>query len=312
MWKKRVNTLLGSTTGYRLVRAQAPKPTTPTPEMLAQAEARRAAKKAAEEKRAADQKARAEKRAAQQAAAVAAAVADALAAAEAAAKKRAPQYDEPAEEIMRRVKPRTMTGREKLFGLISAARYVTAHQVPGDVVECGVWRGGSMQAAALALIEAGDTSRTLHLFDTFAGMTEPTEKDVRFDGVSAEHLLATYGKDTKTWAIASFDDVQEGMSEVDYPQDQIVYHPGRVEDTIPAEAPETIAILRLDTDWYESTKHELEHLYHRLSPGGVLIIDDYGYFVGSRLATDEFLEITGEKLLLIPINSGRIAVKPWA
>jgi O-methyltransferase len=309
MWKKRVNAVLRTTTGYQLERAGGPKPPpAPTPEMLAAAEERRAAKQAAAEKRAAEQKAK-QKRAVDEA--VAAALAAAAAAA-AAAKKAGPQYDEGAEEIIRRVKPRTMTGREKLFGLISAARYVTAHQVPGDVVECGVWRGGSMQSAALALIGAGDTSRTLHLFDTFEGMTEPTEKDVRFDGQTAEHLLATQGKDTKTWAIAGFDDVQQGMAETGYPQDQIVYHRGRVEETIPAEAPEKIAILRLDTDWYESTKHELEHLYDRLSPGGVLIIDDYGYFVGSRLATDEFIEARGEKLLLIPINSGRIAVKPWA
>ena len=302
MWKNRVNAVLRTATGYQLERAGGSKRApSPTPEMLAQAEERRAAKKAADEKRAAERKANAEKRAADEAAAAAAA-----------SKKPMPQYDEGAQEIILRVKPRTMTGKEKLFGLISAARYVTAHQVPGDIVECGVWRGGSMQTAALALIEAGDTSRTLHLFDTFEGMTEPTEKDVRFDGVTAEHLLATQSKDTKTWAIASFDDVKQGMSEIDYPQDQIVYHRGRVEDTIPAEAPEKIAILRLDTDWYESTKHELEHLYDRLSPGGVLIIDDYGYFMGSRMATDEFLKATGERLLLIPINSGRIAVKPWA
>ncbi|MCW2868230.1 MAG: methyltransferase, partial [Marmoricola sp.] len=70
--------------------------------------------------------------------------------------------------------------------------------------------------------------------------------------------------------------------------------------------------LRLDTDWYESTKHELQHLYDRLSPGGVLIIDDYGYFEGSRMATDEFIAETDAKLLLLPVNSGRIAVKPFA
>lgn len=229
-----------------------------------------------------------------------------------ASKPTATQFDAAALEIIKQVKPRTMTGRDKLFALISAVRYVSRYDVPGHVVECGVWRGGSMQTAALSLLESGDTSRELHLFDTFEGMPEPGEKDVRHDGTSAAHLMATNTKDAKIWAIAGLDDVKQGMSEVAYPEDKIFYHQGRVEHTIPDQAPETIAILRLDTDWYESTKHELEHLYHRLSPGGVLIIDDYGYFEGSRLATDEFIEKTGAKLLLLPANSGRVAVKPWA
>ncbi|MGI8433249.1 MAG: TylF/MycF/NovP-related O-methyltransferase [Nocardioidaceae bacterium] len=203
-----------------------------------------------------------------------------------------------------------MTGREKLFGLILATRYIVDHDIPGDIVECGVWRGGSMQAAALTLLGAEDTGRHLHLFDTFDGMPTPTAKDRRIDGRLAADLMATRDRDARIWAVATLDDVKAGMAEIAYPQDQIHYHQGRVEVTIPVEAPETIAILRLDTDWYESTRHELEHLYERLSPGGVLIIDDYGYFEGSRLATDEFLKKTGARLLLLPINSGRIAVKP--
>jgi hypothetical protein len=220
-------------------------------------------------------------------------------------------YDDAAKQIIRTVRPRTLTGRTKLFGLISAARYVVANDVPGDIVECGVWRGGSMQAAALALAAAGDTSRHLHLFDTFEGMTEPTDKDVRHDGRTAAELLATSERTSKAWAVAGLDDVQQGMAEVDYPSDHIHFHPGMVEHTVPGDAPAQIAILRLDTDWYESTKHELDHLYDRLSPGGVLIIDDYGYFEGSRAATDEFIAERKEPLLLIPIDSGRIAVKPW-
>jgi hypothetical protein len=85
---------------------------------------------------------------------------------------------------------------------------------------------------------------------------------------------------------------------------------GKVEDTIPGHAPEQIAILRLDTDWYESTRHELEHLYPRLSSGGVLLLDDYGYWEGAREAVDEFLAQTGERLLLTRMASGRLAVKP--
>jgi O-methyltransferase len=219
-------------------------------------------------------------------------------------------FDTAAKAIIRRVRPRTMTKPIKLFGLIEATRYVVRHEIPGDIVECGVWRGGSMQAAALALLDAGVTDRDLHLFDTFEGMPPPTERDRRHDGRSAADLLATQGRNAKVWAIASLDDVRDGMLGLGYPADRVHFHRGLVEETVPAEAPEQISILRLDTDWYESTRHELEHLYHRLSPGGVLIIDDYGHWEGSRQAVEEFLDETGEPLLLLPSATGRITVKP--
>ncbi len=202
-----------------------------------------------------------------------------------------------------------MTSAVKLYGLIQAVRYVARYRVPGDIVECGVWRGGSMQAAALTLLEAGATDRELHLFDTFEGMPPPTDKDRRHDGRLASELMVKQGRDTTLWAVASLDDVRAGMEQVGYPSDRIHYHPGLVEQTIPEQAPERIAILRLDTDWYESTRHELEHLWHRLSPGGVLIIDDYGHWEGARKAVDEFLDDTEEPLLLLPLSFGRIAVK---
>ena len=100
------------------------------------------------------------------------------------------------------------------------------------------------------------------------------------------------------------------MVETGYPEERVHFHPGKVEDTIPGRAPERIALLRLDTDWYESTRHELEHLYARVPSGGVLIIDDYATWQGARKAVDEFLERAGERLLLVPIAAGRIAVKP--
>ena len=100
------------------------------------------------------------------------------------------------------------------------------------------------------------------------------------------------------------------MSRTGYPSERINYHPGLVQDTIPAQAPERIALLRLDTDWYESTRHELTHLYERVTPGGVIIIDDYDWWEGSRKAVDEFIVAGGHRLLLVPVGSGRIAIKP--
>lgn len=220
-------------------------------------------------------------------------------------------YDAEVTEIIRAVRPYTMTGNEKLRGLIQAIRYIAHNKIEGDIVECGVWRGGSMQAAARTLLAAGDTSRELFLFDTFEGMTEPSTVDVRWDGKSAAELLATKDRSSFMWAIASLDDVKEGFQQVPYPADRLHYVVGRVEDTIPAELPERIACLRLDTDFYESTKRELAHAYSRLSPGGVLIIDDYGHWAGSRKATDEFLEALDEPLLLHRMGTGRIGVRPF-
>jgi O-methyltransferase len=208
------------------------------------------------------------------------------------------------------VQDRTMTNPPKLHALIEAVRYVHARGIEGAVVECGVWRGGSMMTIATTLVNLGSTERDLHLFDTFEGMSAPTDNDVRVrDGRSAAELLADENEAT-VLADATLADVQEGMQSVSYPAERIHYHVGMVEDTVPAQAPDRIALLRLDTDWYASTKHELNHLWERLTPGGILILDDFGYWEGARKATLEWMEETDNRLFLAPMASGRIAVKP--
>ena len=219
-------------------------------------------------------------------------------------------YEEEVKTIVRTVRPRTMTAHEKLNALVMATRYVVDHGIAGDFVECGVWRGGSMQAVALALLDRGVTDRELHLFDTFAGMPEPTAEDRALDGTPAAELLAESPRDAKLWAVASLEDVREGMAETGYPAERMHYCVGKVEDTLPERAPERIALLRLDTDWYESTRHELEHLYDRLVPGGVLIIDDYGSWQGSKEATDEFIAGLERKPLMVRAGRSRIGTKP--
>lgn len=219
-------------------------------------------------------------------------------------------YDDEALAIIDYVSQRTMTPPLRVFGLVEAVRYVVGAGIPGDIVECGVWRGGSMQAVALALKNLDSTDRNLHLYDTYEGMTAPTEADVRIrDGRSAAELLAESSTEQRIWAHATLDDVEQGMAETGYPADRLRYHVGPVEETIPDDAPEQIALLRLDTDWYASTKHELEHLYHRIAPGGVLVLDDYGDWEGARRATDEFLATLDTPVLLMPLSGGRIAVK---
>ncbi|MEU4689029.1 TylF/MycF/NovP-related O-methyltransferase [Actinoplanes sp. NPDC023714] len=219
-------------------------------------------------------------------------------------------YDELAVPILRAAHPYSMTRKEKRYALYLATRYIVDHEIPGAVVECGVWRGGSMHVVTRTLLTIGVTDRDLYLFDTFEGMTEPTEKDLTYGGKPVAELMSAQPKTARIWAIASLDDVKQGFADIPYPPERIHFVRGPVEETLPAEAPERIAILRLDTDWYESTRHELLHLYDRLSPGGVLIIDDYGTFQGARQAVDEFLKETGARLLLSPLGPGRIAVKP--
>ena len=225
-------------------------------------------------------------------------------------------YDQETREIWEAVRDRTMTHHTRVHFLVQAVRYVDRHRVPGAIVECGVWRGGSMLTVAHTLLRLGVADRDLYLFDTFEGMTAPTERDVRItQGKHADELLAAKGPGPMAWArpgrfVATLDDVKEGFAALDYPEDRVHFVPGRVEDTVPQQAPEGIAILRLDTDWYESTKHELTHLYKRLAPGGVLIIDDYGTWHGAKEATDEFLDETGEPLLLTRVSRAAVAVKP--
>lgn len=224
-----------------------------------------------------------------------------------------PDIDAQARDIIAAVRPYTMTSPERLFASIEAARYAVAAGIPGDIVECGVWRGGSMMAAALALKTRGDTSRELYLFDTFEGMSAPTDKDVAIDGKTASELLETPRSTASDspWCYAGLDDVRANLLSTGYPAERIHFVQGKVEDTLPARAPQSIAVLRLDTDWYESTRHELEHLYPRLSPGGVLIIDDYGHWEGCRKAVDEYFAQKGIPLLLARIDyTGRMALKP--
>ena len=212
------------------------------------------------------------------------------------------------------VQPFTGTTIQRVVALADAVKYITQANIEGDIVECGVWRGGSMMVVAKTLVALGDTSRELYLFDTFEGMTAPTDKDVMFDGTPAAQLLAEVEKKEGAgnyWCVAGLEDVRRNMESTGYPMSKVHLVKGRVEDTIPAQGPAKIALLRLDTDWYESTKHELDHYYSRLTKSGVLIIDDYGHWQGSRRAVDEFFAAQPYRPLMSRIDySGRMLVKP--
>jgi len=206
-------------------------------------------------------------------------------------------------QIYSRVRDFTMVSVERILANIRAVDYILANGIAGTFVECGVWRGGSSMAMALALNES---SRMLWLYDTFAGMTAATEADVSNTGLKASDFLE---QDTqKDLLVCPLQEVRRNMQSTGYPMDRVRFVQGPVERTIPNEIPDRIALLRIDTDWYQSTRHELQHLYPRLSSGGVLLIDDYGHWNGAQRAVDEYFQ---GRLFLSRIDyTGRLAIKP--
>lgn len=212
-------------------------------------------------------------------------------------------------EVWDAVKQYTMASPERIATLCDAVRYVEKHNITGSMVECGVWRGGSMMAVAKTLIREGSSDRDLYLFDTFEGMPPATEADVDPNGVAAESIFGKERASNLPWDPEPVDGVKNALFSTGYPEDKCHFIKGKVEDTVPDNAPTEIALLRLDTDWYESTKHELIHLFPRITNGGVIIIDDYGYWKGARKAVDEYLAEHSIKILLVRVDdTARMAV----
>jgi len=206
----------------------------------------------------------------------------------------------------------TCTTIERMYSLYEAVKYIIDAKVPGDFVECGVWRGGSSMIMAHTLLKMGETGRKIYLYDTFAGMSKPTEKDVDIENSSKAIARWNESKEKgiNKWAFSPVEEVRKNMLSTGYPENKMIFVKGKVEDTIPKTMPSKIAILRLDTDWYESTYHELKHLFPLLSKRGVLIIDDYGHWAGARQAVDEYIKEKKIKILLNSIDrDSKIGIK---
>jgi len=213
-----------------------------------------------------------------------------------------------------RCAPYTMTSWQRLYNLHSSVRYIVNSNTPGDFVECGVWRGGSMMMVAHTLMALGITDRKLILFDTFEGLPKPDKKlDVDVWGNSAVEAWKPHRKtdESSDWAYASLEEVQANIASTGYPMKNVTFVKGMVEDTLTANLPSVISMLRLDTDWYSSTKHEMEVLYPQLSRNGILILDDYGHFKGAKQAVDEYFETRKrETPLIVRVDyAGRMAIK---
>ena len=168
-------------------------------------------------------------------------------------------------------------------------------------------------AMALQLKHLGVKDRTIWLYDTYAGMTTPTERDVEAEsGQSAAHLMETtaVGDGNNVWAYASKQDVVQNLGLTAYPLDNFHLVEGDVAQTLKFDVPDSVSLLRLDTDWYESTKMCLDVLYPRLARGGVCILDDYGHWQGARDAVDEYFAAARRRPMMMPIDfGGRVFVK---
>jgi hypothetical protein len=202
-------------------------------------------------------------------------------------------------ETYNKCKAYSLLGIEAFYNLYRSIEYIARHKIEGDIVECGVFLGGAVLAMSEFAWQRGLRDRAFYLYDTFAGFPPGTsEVDAR-------------GKEVAFSAHENFcDQVRQVVGLSSYPADQFQFVVGPVEQTLRQTRPEKIALLRLDTDYYESTRVELNELYPRLSSGGVLIVDDYGSFKGARRATDEYFRKEEPKMLLCRINfSVRCGVK---
>lgn len=185
-------------------------------------------------------------------------------------------------DLIERAKKYSKASLERLRAMEEALRTLDRENVTGDVVECGVWRGGHIILARLV-----SPLRECWAYDTFDGMPEPGPYDRKRSGDKPPPDKAL----NKNWTKAAVEEVMANfIREGVWNDDLINLIPGMVEQTLldPMNLPDTISLLRLDTDWYQSTKIELEVLWPRLVKGGFLIVDDYGHWMGARKAVDDF------------------------
>ena len=210
-------------------------------------------------------------------------------------------------EIIKSCEQYSITGRIRMSNLLQLIYFVIKNEIDGDIVECGVWKGGNLILAQKCL-DILKAEKKIYGFDTFEGMNKPLDIDVqivqlksknamksqfeyRRASVWMENVTKTKNDGRNIWAYCDLDTVKKNISSK-VPNNNIKLIKGKVEETllVNQNLPQKISILRLDTDFYESTKIELEILYPRLVNEGFLIIDDYGHWQGAKKAVDEYFK----------------------
>lgn len=215
-------------------------------------------------------------------------------------------------EIYNICKDHTMSSLERMYSLYNSMKYIIENKIDGDLVECGVWKGGSSMLMALMLKKYGVTNKKIYLYDTFEGMPEPSSIDKTTQGVSASILMSKETKENENsvWCYSPIEEVKNTLISTGFLPENLIFVKGKVEDTLLKQVPERISVLRLDTDWYESTKIELEILYPLLSERGVLIIDDFGHWEGAQKAVIEYFRLNDNRQFLHRIDyTGRLIIK---
>lgn len=181
------------------------------------------------------------------------------------------------------IKPaHTMVRNLNLVNLYRMVRYINRSGLPGAIVECGVWNGGSSAMMAAACRDTG-AQRDFWLFDSFEGLPPPTEKDSAIE-------RANY---FKGWNKGSIVSVERIFDRLGLPLGRVHFVKGWFEQTIPAATVQEIALLHIDADWYESVTLVLSTLYDRVVPGGYVVFDDYNFWEGCTRAAHDFLDSRG-------------------
>ena len=180
-----------------------------------------------------------------------------------------------------------------------AVNYILQNNIEGCIIECGV-ESGNFEHIWINELMKNNSVRDIYLFDTFGGLVEPTEydytcKDAKLYQMNKNEVYSTWknhviNEKVNGWCYTPLDAVKTRLNSTGYPQNNLHYVVGDVMETLKDKTtiPEKIAILRLDTDWYESSKYELEQMYDNVVIGGIIIFDDYYHWDGQRRATDDF------------------------
>ena len=202
-------------------------------------------------------------------------------------------------EIVITSSPFSCSNLEAMLRLIGNVEHIIKCDVPGDFVECGVFMGGSCIVIAQTLRHLRVEDRAIWMFDTFEGVPEPNETEIDGEG---NNLRKWYLEtQQKGWCYSSKHTVSNNMRKFAF-NGEVHLIPGLVEDTIPRIGPNTIALLRIDVDLEDPTRHILEHMYPRLSTNGHIIFDDYGHFPDVKSTVDEYLAIHAPNIYLDRVN----------
>lgn len=191
------------------------------------------------------------------------------------------------------VKPYSMTSVERITELYNSLEYIRLKNIDGDIVECGVWKGGNI-LGIMEYLHHYKIDKKIWLFDTFEGMTSPEDVDLDLNQNHASSMLHI----PVVLAYSPLTEVKENLEKSKYNKNNLNFVIGDVSETLmnSDNIPQKISLLRLDTDWYKSTKDELIFLYPKLVKNGVLIVDDYGHWQGSKKAVDEYFENKNVKI----------------